>query len=64
MLVQPTPVSSLSEEQKERLIAAAPTLLWTNEASSTGFVTFEGKTMSVQDVRSLISGASTQQLNG
>ena len=61
MLVQPTPVASLSEAEKFALKSSASKLLMTDEAN-TGFVSFNGKTIAVSEVRNLI-GSRVQQLN-
>jgi len=54
MLIQYTPVSSLSTEARQRLIASAQSLLLTNEASR-GHVIFEGKYFNVSEVRAAAS---------
>lgn len=58
MLVQYTPISSLSADARLRLIASAQSLLLTNEASR-GHVMFEGKYFSANEVRAAASSNKT-----
>lgn len=58
MLVQYTPVSSLSQEQRQRLAQAARVLLTMNEAAE-GRVMWEGKYFQVTEIQALAS--STRQ---
>jgi len=56
MLVQYTPVNSLSLEQRQRLAQAARVLLTMNEAS-TGRVMWEGKYFQVSEIQALVSSS-------
>lgn len=58
MLVQYTPVASLDPGTRARLIAAASSLLMTNEAAR-GHVMFEGKYFSANEVRAVASSNRT-----
>ena len=60
MLVQQTPINSLTPEQQQRLKQAASGLLQTNEASL-GYVMWEGRYFSVNAIKQL-SGDNRQFL--
>ena len=60
MLVEYTPISTLSPSELQRLQAQAKTL----GESSLPYVMFEGKTIRTAEVRSLIPVIKNQQLNG
>ncbi len=62
MLVQTTPVSSLTPAELQSLISAAPTLIHTNEASQTGIVKFNGRNFRVNEVRSAMAPKPTLQM--
>lgn len=52
MLVQQTPITSLTQDQLQRLKSAASGLLQTNEAAL-GYVMWEGKYFSVNAIKTL-----------